>query len=64
MVYVVFTNFPECHCMLNSELLTVCKLSLQCLSDSTCVAVLDRCHTCDFIARFRATVVANCDFVA
>jgi len=34
MVDVVFMNFPECHCRLNSELLNVCKvaLQLQCLS--------------------------------
>ena len=32
MAYVVFTNFPECHCRLDTELLNVCKVALQCLS--------------------------------
>jgi len=32
MVYVVFTNFPECYCRLNTGLLNVCKFALQCLS--------------------------------
>jgi len=32
MVFVVFTNFPGCHCRLDTELLNVCKVALQCLS--------------------------------
>ena len=31
MVCVVFTNFTEFHCRLNTELLIVCKVALQCL---------------------------------
>jgi len=26
MVYVVFTNFPECHYRLNTELLNLCNI--------------------------------------
>ena len=41
MVYVVFTNFPECHCRLDTELLSglqSCITMFVC--DSACVAVL------------------------
>ena len=40
MVCVVFfTNFTECHCRLNTELLIVCNVALQCLFETACVAV-------------------------
>ena len=46
MVYVVFTNFPECHCRLDTEFLNVCytPFTLRLLyftmfvCDSACVA--------------------------